>query len=301
MKATESALLTYIRNAKVLSVAAANTPECRKEPDHATENDARNNKRRIHQDNEIAAKRQKSKHSVCLPNKGDTDGSTDKEEDGVELEIDNSDTGGTDMGDEEEDGVGPQIDDADNGSTDMSDDEGDGVESEIDGADNGNTDMKKDKDAIRILTKKVRDGLKRVRERKETKYYAEKINTKNFDAGESARLRGSLSEFYTQLASSGDIIQDRLLCLSTVLWQESLAIVKGAKEKAWKYKFLASCLRNIRGSLQQDGECLETIYRWKCAATMVNAIVNGLWEKWGCRAALVYEALAGKVKSLPKM
>lgn len=79
-------------------------------------------------------------------------------------------------------------------------------------------------------------------------------------------------------------------------------MIQGVDEMAWKYRFIASCLRKIRDGVPTISDGLGvspfTLHRWTTAASLINSIVDGLWEAWGPPAALVYEALACKFNAL---
>ncbi|KAF7894673.1 uncharacterized protein EAF01_010123 [Botrytis porri] len=86
------------------------------------------------------------------------------------------------------------------------------------------------------------------------------------------------------------------------LWLQSSKFIDTANKTAWKYRFLACCIHLCRAGQVVSSERkvpfvgtnLLTVHRWRCAANIINMIVNGLTEAWGEKADLVYEALAEK-------
>ena len=93
------------------------------------------------------------------------------------------------------------------------------------------------------------------------------------------------SDFNVRFENGEFPIQDRSLCLEGLLWKLSSRLVQGAHEMAWKYRFIAACLRTIRNDVSTNcddfGVSTFTLHRLTTAAGIINSIVNGLWKAWG--------------------
>jgi hypothetical protein len=158
---------------------------------------------------------------------------------------------------------------------------------------------------ITNLTKKIRKGI-------EEKTIA-KPRKKNRTANEEkVTSEVSSNKFQFQVGQTGVVIaepdiwlaSDRFggdgihVALENWLWKQACDMVKESKEMAWKYQFIFSCLRNLRGAdvgpIPPTGYEGQKMWRWTRAARVVNSIVDGLWLSWGPAAAFVYEALAGE-------
>ena len=91
--------------------------------------------------------------------------------------------------------------------------------------------------------------------------------------------------------------KERSLLLENLLWKQSKQILYNTQEIAWKSSFIAASLRQIRDP-NLCTQAKQSPIRWIFAVRMINKIVDGLWASWGPKAALVYEALAGKSNHL---
>lgn len=86
--------------------------------------------------------------------------------------------------------------------------------------------------------------------------------------------------------------------LERMFFDEAHGLLKEARQMAWKLRFIASCMRILRGAvpLARSGDGREhSEWRWTRASRIVNSIVVGLWDHWGPKACIIYEVLAGKV------
>jgi hypothetical protein len=170
--------------------------------------------------------------------------------------------------------------------------EGDNVESDHDDGKHQRQSELATQKAASILTKKIRNGLEKFLKKTEKANEKMAYNQNTIHTG-PLDLSIDISDFNTRVANGEFDMQERSLCLEHLLWKKSTMFTG----LAWKLRFLASCLRILRQSEGSDTgvnpASAITIRRWKSSALLVNAIVSGLWGKWGCKAALVYEALAG--------
>lgn len=135
---------------------------------------------------------------------------------------------------------------------------------------------------VDILTKKIQSGLKL----------------------SSARVQPDLpscdvSSFRNSLLSS-DWTHKETTALKMLLWDPpSSALLGHGEEMLWKYKFIASCLQTLRDDMGAYRKPKN--WRWNRAVRMINLIVDGLFQAWGPKAFLVYEALAAKKYYLTEM
>jgi hypothetical protein len=93
--------------------------------------------------------------------------------------------------------------------------------------------------------------------------------------------------------AEGESFEERCLYLEHFFEYQSANAFRSAREIAWKCCFIVACLRQIREPTLRTRASKSAI-RWILAMRMINAIVNGLWEFWGPKAGLVYEALASR-------
>jgi hypothetical protein len=104
-----------------------------------------------------------------------------------------------------------------------------------------------------------------------------------------------ISTFHAETCSSSDqgYRSEQLKILEETFWHKATTLLQNSKAEAWRYKFIAACLCNMRGSNVVEKGKERGKWRWVRAVRVINSIVNGLWHSWGPGAALVYEALAG--------
>lgn len=107
-----------------------------------------------------------------------------------------------------------------------------------------------------------------------------------------------ISQSNTSLRNYQALLGNSTELLERMLFDEAHCLLDDSRQIAWKLRFIASCLRIIRGavSLSGSGDGREhSEWRWTRSSRIVNSIVAGLWDNWGPKACIIYEVLAGKV------
>jgi hypothetical protein len=224
-------------------------------------------------------------------------------DDGDSVEGSVTDDGDSAEGSVADDGEPAERDVADDGGPAVGSVADDGEPAERDVADDGGpavgtaTYEKKKGKAVRLLTNKIRNGIKE-REKEETKakkkrpaVWAE-ITLYNTTTNQPENPPATHTTFFelitaqsTQSIPMGDLIKR--------IWEKANELLRAAGDMSWKYLFICSCLRILYGIKDED----KAVTRWLNIVRMANSIVDGLWEHWGPLALFVYEVLAGKANS----
>ncbi|PMD60272.1 uncharacterized protein K444DRAFT_400042 [Hyaloscypha bicolor E] len=149
---------------------------------------------------------------------------------------------------------------------------------------------KKPYDPVRIIANKIRNGITMKRDQIRNRQVAPALLDTSTNQPESPQAKDvthiePMMEPVTQQVAEHYI--DRI-------WDRTVQQVKVTEDDGWKIMFYCSCLRTYFNIRTNDKSKL----RWMNAARIINSIVNGLWEHWGPHALYVYEALAGKQRTI---
>lgn len=137
------------------------------------------------------------------------------------------------------------------------------------------------------IVKKIVAGIGKVRER-----------------NSSIRQLQLLSSYImpAETASASDQCDDdqfhseKLKTMGDKFWYEAQSLFQNATAEAWRYRFIFGCLCKLSRVIV-DKKQDEAKWSWIRTVGFVNSIVNDLWPTWGAKAAIIYEALAGRDKN----
>jgi hypothetical protein len=162
-----------------------------------------------------------------------------------------------------------------------------GAGSENQSNDCSTTHEEEEEKLVTNLAKKIQGGMKSIKKERKKKQASSELQS------QAGSTTGAIVKFDAR--SANEDYTGRSLYLEDLLWRQSHIVINDARATAWRYRFLVACLCCLRNTdinvLQKENFKL---WRWIRASRMINSIVEGLWEAWGAKAVLVYEALAGE-------
>lgn len=157
-----------------------------------------------------------------------------------------------------------------------------------------------DKVATENVIKKIRKGLEDLAVGQKTFLPP---NPKSDDIEKELALPDGVSDYLSAQISIS-------VAWEQALWQQSNATKVDTNRSVWYLRLLASYFFLLRTSVVKEninwadsvpilGTSTENRVLWRTVASMVSSIVHGLSSKWGSKAYLVIQALAGKKAMFP--
>jgi hypothetical protein len=88
------------------------------------------------------------------------------------------------------------------------------------------------------------------------------------------------------------------------VWDYAISLDKSSKALVWTLKYIAACCWLVGVEFASPAETVPegphrsrtTIHHWRCAAEVINLIVNAMLPTWGESAYSIFNVFAGKSK-----